>query len=54
MNQEQRLVFLLFSSFILHPSEEDLTMNSNSAPTAREPRIIIVGGGFGGIAAARA
>jgi NADH:quinone reductase (non-electrogenic) len=29
-------------------------MDSNSATTAREPRIIIVGGGFGGIAAARA
>src|SRR6516164_247065 len=29
-------------------------MNSNSATTAREPRIIIVGGGFGGIAAAKA
>src|SRR6516164_10590625 len=29
-------------------------MNSNSATTAREPRIIIVGGGFGGLAAARA
>jgi NADH dehydrogenase FAD-containing subunit len=29
-------------------------MNSNSATTAREPRIIIVGGGFGGMAAARA
>jgi NADH dehydrogenase FAD-containing subunit len=34
--------------------EEDLTMDSNSATTALEPRIIIVGGGFGGIAAARA
>jgi NADH dehydrogenase FAD-containing subunit len=29
-------------------------MDSNSATTAREPRIIIVGGGFGGLAAARA
>src|SRR5215475_6869241 len=29
-------------------------MDSNSATTAREPRIIVVGGGFGGIAAARA
>jgi NADH:ubiquinone reductase (H+-translocating) len=29
-------------------------MDSNSATTAHEPRIIIVGGGFGGIAAARA
>ena len=29
-------------------------MDSNSAATAREPRIIIVGGGFGGLAAARA
>jgi NADH dehydrogenase FAD-containing subunit len=29
-------------------------MDSNSATTAREPRTIIVGGGFGGIAAARA
>jgi NADH dehydrogenase FAD-containing subunit len=29
-------------------------MYSNSATTAREPRIIIVGGGFGGLAAARA
>jgi NADH dehydrogenase FAD-containing subunit len=29
-------------------------MDSYSATTAREPRIIIVGGGFGGIAAARA
>src|SRR6516164_4297185 len=29
-------------------------MNSNSATTTREPRIIIVGGGFGGMAAARA
>src|SRR5215470_9918 len=29
-------------------------INSNSAATAREPRIIIVGGGFGGLAAARA
>jgi NADH dehydrogenase FAD-containing subunit len=29
-------------------------MDSKSATTAREPRIIIVGGGFGGIAAARA
>src|SRR5215813_4262130 len=29
-------------------------MDSNSATTVREPRIIIVGGGFGGIAAARA
>jgi NADH dehydrogenase FAD-containing subunit len=29
-------------------------MDSNSATTTREPRIIIVGGGFGGIAAARA
>ena len=28
-------------------------MDSNSATTVREPRIIIVGGGFGGIAAAR-
>jgi NADH:ubiquinone reductase (H+-translocating) len=33
---------------------EELTMDSNSATTPREPRIIIVGGGFGGIAAARA
>src|SRR5262245_63832569 len=29
-------------------------MDSSPATTAREPRIIIVGGGFGGIAAARA
>ena len=29
-------------------------MDSNSATTAREPRIIVVGGGFGGLAAARA
>lgn len=29
-------------------------MDSKSATTAREPRIIIVGGGFGGLAAARA
>src|SRR5262245_23991879 len=29
-------------------------MDSNSATTAHEPRIIIVGGGFGGLAAARA
>jgi NADH:ubiquinone reductase (H+-translocating) len=29
-------------------------MHSNSATTTREPRIIIVGGGFGGLAAARA
>jgi NADH dehydrogenase len=29
-------------------------MDTNSATTAHEPRIIIVGGGFGGIAAARA
>jgi NADH dehydrogenase FAD-containing subunit len=29
-------------------------MDSNSTTTVREPRIIIVGGGFGGIAAARA
>lgn len=29
-------------------------MDSNSGTTTREPRIIIVGGGFGGIAAARA
>jgi NADH dehydrogenase FAD-containing subunit len=29
-------------------------MDSNTVTTAREPRIIIVGGGFGGIAAARA
>jgi hypothetical protein len=29
-------------------------MDSSSATTAREPRIIIVGGGFGGLAAARA
>src|SRR6516162_1655876 len=36
------------------PDLEELTMDSNSATTAREPRIIIVGGGFGGIAAARA
>src|SRR5262249_22764752 len=36
------------------PNLEELTMDSNSATTAREPRIIIVGGGFGGIAAARA
>src|SRR5262249_49589462 len=36
------------------PTSEELTMDSNSATTAREPRIIIVGGGFGGIAAARA
>src|SRR6516225_10701263 len=35
-------------------TSEELTMNSNSATTAREPRIIIVGGGFGGIAAAQA
>src|SRR6516225_9700734 len=35
-------------------TSEELTMNSNSATTAREPRIIIVGGGFGGIAAAKA
>jgi NADH dehydrogenase FAD-containing subunit len=33
---------------------EELTMDSNSANTDLEPRIIIVGGGFGGIAAARA
>jgi NADH dehydrogenase FAD-containing subunit len=31
-----------------------MTMDSKSATTVREPRIIIVGGGFGGIAAARA
>jgi NADH dehydrogenase FAD-containing subunit len=31
-----------------------MTMDSKSATTAREPRIIIVGGGFGGLAAARA
>src|SRR5262249_10818396 len=35
-------------------SSEELTMDSNSATTAREPRIIIVGGGFGGIAATQA
>src|SRR6516162_2010827 len=29
-------------------------MNSNSATTTHEPRIIVVGGGFGGLAAARA
>src|SRR5499427_6150441 len=29
-------------------------MNSNSATTTHEPRLIIVGGGFGGLAAARA
>src|SRR5499427_4203230 len=29
-------------------------MNSNSATTTHKPRIIIVGGGFGGLAAARA
>src|ERR1700757_5309376 len=29
-------------------------MNSNSEITTHEPRLIIVGGGFGGIAAARA
>jgi NADH dehydrogenase FAD-containing subunit len=29
-------------------------MDSNSATTTHEPRIIIVGGGFGGLAAARA
>jgi NADH:ubiquinone reductase (H+-translocating) len=33
---------------------EELIMDTNSATTAHEPRIIIVGGGFGGIAAARA
>src|SRR6266581_2226777 len=33
---------------------EELTMELVSATTAREPRIIIVGGGFGGLAAARA
>src|SRR5262249_48295810 len=38
----------------LHPSQEELTMDSSSASTAHEPRIIIVGGGFGGLAAARA
>src|SRR5262249_22552426 len=38
----------------LHPSQEEMTMDSTSATTAREPRIIIVGGGFGGLAAARA
>src|SRR5262249_40647459 len=31
-----------------------MTMDSKPATTAREPRIIIVGGGFGGLAAARA
>ena len=36
------------------PTSEELTMDSNSATTARDPRIIIVGGGFGGLAAARA
>src|SRR5262245_71259 len=35
-------------------TSEELTMDSSSATTAREPRIVIVGGGFGGIAAARA
>ena len=29
-------------------------MDSNATTTAREPRIIVVGGGFGGLAAARA
>ena len=29
-------------------------MDSSSATTVREPRIMIVGGGFGGLAAARA
>src|SRR5439155_26438488 len=33
---------------------EELTMEPVSATTAGEPRIIIVGGGFGGLAAARA
>src|SRR5262245_55874627 len=31
-----------------------MTMDSKPATTAREPRIVIVGGGFGGLAAARA
>src|SRR5262249_24121760 len=35
-------------------TSEDLTMNSNCTTTTHKPRIIIVGGGFGGLAAARA
>ena len=35
-------------------TSEELTMEPVSANTAGDPRIIIVGGGFGGLAAARA
>jgi NADH:ubiquinone reductase (H+-translocating) len=44
----------LARGFCTERLSEELIMDSSAATTSRDPRIIIVGGGFGGLAAARA